>query len=191
MSSRGPVTCDDASRLTRCHRAFVSNSCHFFRTPLSNPLATYPIAAGRGTNPRKVPSRDGYPRRRSRIVQRRWEMNDPAAQRIWHHLPVTLRIRTWRICRVVQAFNRSGAHVYSAEFDSAGRCKHGEFESSHAQVSSLLVRRGIGRSRRAHHAAPGDGSWRRLAAQLLIMPTLEQLGGGPASGCNTGTGLTT
>jgi hypothetical protein len=33
MSSRGPLTCDDASRLARCHRALVSNSCHFFRTP--------------------------------------------------------------------------------------------------------------------------------------------------------------
>jgi hypothetical protein len=29
---------------------------------------------------RKVPSRDGYPRRSSRIVQRRWEMKDLAAQ---------------------------------------------------------------------------------------------------------------
>src|SRR5882757_10423189 len=33
VSSRGPLSCDDASRLTRCHRALVSNSCHFFRTP--------------------------------------------------------------------------------------------------------------------------------------------------------------
>ena len=69
--------------------------------------------------------------------------------------------------------------------------KHGEFESSHAQVSSLLVRSGIGRSRRAHQAAAGDGSWPGLAAQLLITPTLEQLSGGLATGCNTGTGLTT
>ena len=87
--------------------------------------------------------------------------------------------------------NPSGAHVYSAESDSAVRCKHGEFESSHAQVSSLLVRRGVGRSQRAHQAAAGDGSWPGLAAQLLITPTLEQLGGDLASGCNTGTGLTT
>jgi hypothetical protein len=106
-------------------------------------------------------------------------------------LPVPLRIQTWRICRVVQAFDPSGAHVNSAESDSAVRCKHGEFDSSHAQISSLLVRRGIGRSRRAHHAAAGDGSWPGLAAQLLITPTLEQFGGGLASGCNTGTGLTT
>ena len=26
------MTCGDAGCLTRCHRAFVSNSCHFFRT---------------------------------------------------------------------------------------------------------------------------------------------------------------
>jgi hypothetical protein len=97
-------------------------------------------------------------------------------------LPVPLRIQTWRICRVVQAFDPSGAHVNSAESDSAVRCKHGEFDSSHAQISSLLVRRGIGRSRRAHHAAAGDGSWPGLAAQLLTTPTLEQLGGGLASG---------
>ena len=31
------LTCDDASCLTRCHRAFVSNPCHFFRTPLPIP----------------------------------------------------------------------------------------------------------------------------------------------------------
>jgi hypothetical protein len=30
VSSRGPLTCDDAGRLTGCHRALVSNSCHFF-----------------------------------------------------------------------------------------------------------------------------------------------------------------
>jgi hypothetical protein len=106
-------------------------------------------------------------------------------------LPVTLRIQTCRICRVVRAFDPSGAHVNSAESDSAVRCKHGEFESSHAQESSLLIRRGIGRLRRAHQAAAGDGSWPGLAAQLLITPTLEQLGGGLASGCNTGAGLTT
>ena len=33
--------------------------------------------------------------------------------------------------------------------------------------------------------------WPGLAAQLLITPTLEQLGGGLATGCKTGTGLTT
>ena len=54
------LTCDDASRLTRCHRALVSNSCHFLRTP--------PPVRGRPTqslqdpdNPaQNVPSRDAY-----------------------------------------------------------------------------------------------------------------------------------
>ena len=104
-------------------------------------------------------------------------------------LPVTLRVQTCRMCRVVRACDPSGGRVNSAESDSAVRC--GEFESSHAPESSLLGRRGIGRSRRAHQAAAGDGSQPGLAAQLLITPTLEQLGGGLASGCNTGTGLTT
>ena len=39
--------------------------------------------------------------------------------------------------------------------------------------------------------AGADGVVPELAAQLLITPTLEQLGGGLASGSNTGTGLTT
>ena len=58
-------------------------------------------------------------------------------------IPVTLRIRTCRICRVDTVFDPSGAHVNSVESDSAVRCKHGELESSRGQVSSLLVRRGI------------------------------------------------
>src|SRR3979490_1447144 len=37
VSSRGPLTCDDASRLTRLHRAPVSNSCHF-----SGPIRNHP-----------------------------------------------------------------------------------------------------------------------------------------------------
>ena len=101
-------------------------------------------------------------------------------------MPVNRRIQTCRICRVARAFDPSGAHVNSPESDSAVRCKHGEIEISCAQESSLLLRRGIGRSRRAHQAAAGDGSWPGLAAQLLITPTLEQLGGGLASRCNTG-----
>jgi hypothetical protein len=32
LSSADLLTCDDASCLTPCHRAFVSLSCHFFRT---------------------------------------------------------------------------------------------------------------------------------------------------------------
>src|SRR4051794_26643755 len=40
VSHRDILTCDDAGSLTRCHRAFVSNSCHFFGTPLrSRPAA--------------------------------------------------------------------------------------------------------------------------------------------------------
>ena len=58
-------------------------------------------------------------------------------------IPVTLRIRTCRICTVDTVFDPSGAHVNSVESDSAVRCKHGELESSRGQVSSLLVRRGI------------------------------------------------
>lgn len=49
--------------------------------------------------------------------------------------------------QVVRAFDPSGVQVNSAESDSAVRCMHGQFESSHRQVSSLLVRRGIRRSR--------------------------------------------
>lgn len=30
MSHRAPLTSSDAGRLTRCHLAFVSYSCHFF-----------------------------------------------------------------------------------------------------------------------------------------------------------------
>jgi hypothetical protein len=46
VSFRDPLTCGDVGCLTRCHRGFVSKSCHFFRTPLSVPLATYPRARG-------------------------------------------------------------------------------------------------------------------------------------------------
>src|SRR5258705_12528494 len=34
VSHRSVLTSDDAGRLTRCHQAPVSNSCHFFRSPL-------------------------------------------------------------------------------------------------------------------------------------------------------------
>ena len=44
---------------------------------------------------RKVPSRDGYPRRSSLMVQHRWEMKDPSAQCIWHN-------RSWRISILCQ-----------------------------------------------------------------------------------------
>src|SRR5260370_33515674 len=65
------LTCDDASCLTRCHRAFVSNSCHFFSTPLSIPWRHIQSLRDADQPVRKVPSRDGYPRRSSHIVQRR------------------------------------------------------------------------------------------------------------------------
>src|ERR1700692_2118309 len=42
VSSRGLLTCDDARCLSRCHRAFVSSSCHFFGTPLSVPWLSNP-----------------------------------------------------------------------------------------------------------------------------------------------------
>ena len=71
VSHRGPLTCYNASRLRRCHRALVSNSCHFFRTPLAIPLATFPIGGGRAQPVRKVPSRDGYPRGSSRTATER------------------------------------------------------------------------------------------------------------------------
>jgi len=72
------LTCDDASCLTRCHRVFVSNSCHFFRTRLSIPWRHIQSLRDADQPVRKVPSRDGYP-------ARRWEMKDLAAQCIWHH----------------------------------------------------------------------------------------------------------
>src|SRR3979409_1034715 len=82
VSYCGALTRSDASCLMRCHLAFVSYSRHFLRTPLSLPWRHIQSLRDADTNPRKVPSRDGYPRRSSRIVQRRWEMKDPAAQRI-------------------------------------------------------------------------------------------------------------
>jgi hypothetical protein len=62
VSPREPRTCSDSGRLTRCHLASVSNSCHFFRRPLPIPLATYAIGEGHGQPVRKIPSLDGYPR---------------------------------------------------------------------------------------------------------------------------------
>ena len=77
------LTCDDATCLTRCHRAFVSRSCHFFRAPLSIPWRHFQSLVDADQPIRKVPSRDGYPRRSSLMVQHRWEMKDPAAHCIW------------------------------------------------------------------------------------------------------------
>ena len=67
----------------------------------------------------------------------------PFGWRAAQDVPVTLHIRICRICRVVRAFDPSGVDVNSAESDSAVRCRHGEFDSSHGLASSLLVRRGI------------------------------------------------
>ena len=44
-------------------------------------------------------------------------------------IPVTLHVRTCRICRMVRAFVPSGLEVNSAESDSAVRYRHGEFRS--------------------------------------------------------------
>jgi hypothetical protein len=40
---------------------------------------------------------------------------------------------------MVRVFDPSGLEVNPAESDSAVRYRHGEFESSHGQASSLLV----------------------------------------------------
>ena len=70
VSRRDLLTCDDGSCLMRCHRAFVSNSCHFFRSPLSLPWRHIQSLRDADQPVRKVPSRDGYPRRSARVVQR-------------------------------------------------------------------------------------------------------------------------
>jgi len=78
VSSDDPLNCGDASCLTRCHRAFVSNSCHFFRTPLSIPRRHIQSLRDADQPVRRVPSRDGaIPHRSSRTVQRRWKMKNP------------------------------------------------------------------------------------------------------------------
>ena len=81
------LTCDDATCLTRCHRAFVSRSCHFFRAPLSIPWRHFQSLVDADQPIRKVPSRDGYPRRSSLMVQHRWEMKNPAAECIGYNPP--------------------------------------------------------------------------------------------------------
>ena len=75
VSSDDPLNCGDASCLTRCHRGFVSNSCHFFRTPLSVPLARIHALRGADQPVQNVPSRDGHPGYNSRTIQSRWEIN--------------------------------------------------------------------------------------------------------------------
>jgi hypothetical protein len=74
-------------------------------------------------------------RRPERGSSARWSGNDAgwlARSRVSGAdtaIPVTLRIRTRRICGVVRAFNPSGVKVNSAQSDSAVRCMHGELES--------------------------------------------------------------
>jgi len=74
VSHRDLLTCDDAICLTRCRRAFVSNSCHFFRTPLSIPWRHIQSLRDADQPVRKVPSSDGAiptdltPDRRSRCL---------------------------------------------------------------------------------------------------------------------------
>jgi hypothetical protein len=83
VSSGDALFCDDVGRLTRCHRTLVSNSCHFFRTPLPIPWRHIQSLRNADKPVRKVPSRDGYPRGSSRVVQRRGDER-PAAQCIWY-----------------------------------------------------------------------------------------------------------
>src|SRR6478735_10639916 len=83
VSYRDAVTCNDANYLTRCHLAFVSYSCHFFRTPLSIPWRHIQSLRDADQPVRKVPSRDGYPKGASRVVHRRGDER-PAAQCIWY-----------------------------------------------------------------------------------------------------------
>ena len=57
VSPRALSDCDDATCLTRCHRAFVSRSPVVIfseRRYPSSPLATYPIVGGPRANPRSV-----------------------------------------------------------------------------------------------------------------------------------------
>ena len=84
VSRRDLLTCDDASCLTRCHRAFVSNSCHFFRTPLSIPWRQIQSLRDADQAVGRFRHVTGIPDVAHAIVQRRWEMKNPAAQCIWH-----------------------------------------------------------------------------------------------------------
>src|ERR1700730_7310859 len=71
------LNCGYTRCLTSCHLRFVSKSCHFFRTPLSIPWRHIQSLRDADQPVRKVPSRDGYPRRTSRIVQ--WTARRPSA----------------------------------------------------------------------------------------------------------------
>ena len=82
MSYPDALTCYNASRLTRCHRALVSNSCHFFRRPLPIPLATYAIGEG-ADNPFDIRHVTAIPEVATRSRALAGDA-DPAAQCVWY-----------------------------------------------------------------------------------------------------------
>jgi hypothetical protein len=95
VSHRGLLTCDDASRLARCHRALVSNSCHFLRTP--PPVPGRPTQSLRDAdNPaQNVPSRDAY--------QVRCTNGRPRSGRLTYHLLSSVSVVAQRDTTVVLA----------------------------------------------------------------------------------------
>ena len=101
VSHRDLLTCDDASRLTRCHRAFVSNSCHFFGTPLPIPWRHIQSLRDADQTRRKVPSRDGA---LSQPQPTYGPASAGAAQCIWH---CRRHHRPW-IVSIIHEFSLSG-----------------------------------------------------------------------------------
>jgi hypothetical protein len=92
VSPRVPLTRGDAGCLTRCHRAFVSNSCHFFGTPLPIPWRHIRSPRAADRNP------FGRFRHVTALSQQQLTHSpasvgdeDPAAQCIWHHRPWIVR----------------------------------------------------------------------------------------------------
>jgi hypothetical protein len=59
VSCHGALTSIDASCLTQCHLGSVSNSCHFFGTPLPIPRRHIQSLRDADQTVRKVPSGDG------------------------------------------------------------------------------------------------------------------------------------
>jgi hypothetical protein len=116
-----PLTWPELIR--RCCGLFFENNSHELSTSLRFPSNAY---GGSGT-PAARPAPINY---RGREWNARWACSLPG-RRQHEPLPVTLHIRTCRICRMVRAFGPSGLEVSSAESDSAVRYRHGEFESSH------------------------------------------------------------
>ena len=95
VSFRDLLTCDNASCLTRCHRAFVSNSCHFFQKTAIHPFWRHMQSVRDADNPfgrfRHV---TGFPEEltRSRALV---GDEDPAAQCVWYH-------RSWIVSTIYQ-----------------------------------------------------------------------------------------